>query len=1142
MEIIADLHVHSRFSRATARSMDIENLHAAAQIKGIQVLGTGDFTHPGWFDEIQLKLAPAEPGLFKLKEEFARVCDLEVPPSCRGPVRFALTAEISNIYKKNDRTRKNHNLVFMPDMECAARFSARLDAIGNIRSDGRPILGLDARDLLEIVLETSDEAFLIPAHIWTPWFSMLGSKSGFDSVEECFSDLTDHIFAAETGLSSDPAMNWRVSDLDDLTLVSNSDAHSPANLGREANVFTTDLSYFAIRDALRHRRREFFAGTIEFYPDQGKYHLDGHRKCNIRFLPEQSVSHGGSCPVCGKPLTIGVLYRVQELADRGREQRPSNWFPFENLIPLADILSEVLQVGPKTKKVGRVHRFILEELGPELSVLRKVPLQDLDALAMPLLAEAVRRMRAGEVTASAGYDGEYGRITLFSETDRQRLLGQRMLFAADAVNATERSSPRAAVSPTASHPSASVKPAGAQASGQADCADESGFSLNPEQRRAVHGPDGPMLIVAGPGSGKTRTLTARIGHLIADRNVRSENILAVTFTNKAAAEMRLRLRSLLPDGRPLPVVATFHGFCHRLLREHRPDEDFTIIDDKERAFWMSEAVKRITATGQAVSAGTRQLIERIVDCKQQILGPDDIIRSDTYRDSNGIVSLVYRQYQRLLAAHRLMDYEDLIFKIVRGLESDPAFCRGSRAQFRHIFIDEYQDLNHGQYRLVRLLMPEVQQGRNLCAIGDPDQAIYGFRGSDIRYFNQFLEDYPGATVIRLERNYRSTATILKAADNVIRANKSRWKLAAARSEIEGAGPVAVLELSSDRSEADAIARTIERLIGGTGYHSIDTGIVPDANLESCRSYRDFAVLVRTHAQGRVIAGVFDDVGIPYQLANRDSILNLPEIGALLAVLRTVVGFGSLAELGRAAAALMPGISKKTVSLFRDVCLRKNLSPGDGFRLAERFPIAGLDRNQQMSVNELGREIETLRDRIQGENTFRKLLILSDRLGSAEFFSPQGKNPHARDHLSELADRFPTDTGNFLAAVALDSDADIYSARAERVPLMTIHAAKGLEFPVVFIAGCENMLLPLQRSSREPVDIEEERRLFYVAMTRAGRQLYLSWARRRRIHGRSESRERSPFLADIEDRWLTTCRPAKSPKKTKAACQRQMSLF
>ena len=432
MKFVADFHVHSRFSRATAKNLDLENLYIAAQLKGITVIGTGDFTHPGWFAEITEKLVPAEPGMFKLKKEISSICDQEVPASCRRKVRFMLVSEISNIYKKNNKTRKNHNLVFLSDFKTAEKFNLRLDKIGNIKSDGRPILGLDARNLLEILLETSDGGFLIPAHIWTPWFSLLGSKSGFDSLEECFEDLTDYIFAAETGLSSDPSMNWRVSALDGLTLVSNSDAHSPMKLGREANLFDTDLSYTAIRSAMESGDPEKFLGTLEFYPEEGKYHLDGHRKCNVRNWPKQTRKQGGICPVCEKPLTLGVLYRVEELSDRKEGEKPDRHHPFYNTVPLVEILSEVLKVGPASKKVTGTYRLLIEKLGPEFDILTTLKKETIDDAGIPLLGEAISKVRRSEIDLIPGFDGEFGKIKIFSQDERNRLLGQKSLFIAGA--------------------------------------------------------------------------------------------------------------------------------------------------------------------------------------------------------------------------------------------------------------------------------------------------------------------------------------------------------------------------------------------------------------------------------------------------------------------------------------------------------------------------------------------------------------------------------------------------------------------------------------------------------------------------------------------------------------------------------------
>jgi uncharacterized protein (TIGR00375 family) len=428
MKFIADFHVHSRFSRATAKNLDFENLYISAQLKGLSVIGTGDFTHPGWFAEIKEKLIPAEPGMFRLNDEISILCDQEVPNSCRRNVRFVLVSEISNIYKKNNRTRKNHNLVFLSDFDQVDRFVTKLDKIGNIKSDGRPILGLDARNLLEMLLETSEQAFLIPAHIWTPWFSVLGSKSGFDSINECFEDLTSFIFAVETGLSSDPAMNWRVSALDGLTLVSNSDAHSPLKLGREANLFNTELSYSAIKSAIKSGDPERFLGTLEFYPEEGKYHLDGHRNCNVRYWPQKTREQGKICPVCGKPLTLGVLYRVEELADRPEGAKPKKYHPFQNIIPLVEILSEVLRVGPGSKKVMGNYRNLLEKLGPEFDILTTLKKDIIDAAGVPLLGEAITRVRQNKIDLLPGYDGEFGKIKIFTTDERNKLQEQKPLF------------------------------------------------------------------------------------------------------------------------------------------------------------------------------------------------------------------------------------------------------------------------------------------------------------------------------------------------------------------------------------------------------------------------------------------------------------------------------------------------------------------------------------------------------------------------------------------------------------------------------------------------------------------------------------------------------------------------------------------
>ncbi len=430
MSLIVDLHLHSHFSRATSSDMDLEHMYQWGKLKGINVLGTGDFTHPQWFKQMQEKLEPAEPGLYRLKPEIAQEIDQQMPASYRDhQLRFILTSEISDIYKRGGQVRKLHNVVIAPSLESVAKINLELDKIGNLKADGRPILGLDSADLLKIVLEANQNNLLIPAHIWTPWFAMFGSKSGFDSLEEAFGDLASEIKAVETGLSSDPFMNWRLSQLDGLTLVSNSDAHSPYKLGREANLIDTDLDYFQILQAIK-TNDEKFVGTIEFFPQEGKYHFDGHRKCDVCFSPAETRKHQGICPKCGKPLVLGVDYRVDELADRAEDYQPKKHKKVEYIIPLPEIIAEIKGVkGTRTKTVQAVFQKILAELGDEFSILRQIDIKDIKDAGFPVIAEAIRRLRARDVIVKPGYDGVYGVIKLFKDHQEiEKFQGQMDLF------------------------------------------------------------------------------------------------------------------------------------------------------------------------------------------------------------------------------------------------------------------------------------------------------------------------------------------------------------------------------------------------------------------------------------------------------------------------------------------------------------------------------------------------------------------------------------------------------------------------------------------------------------------------------------------------------------------------------------------
>ena len=423
MRFIADLHVHSHYSRATSTDMSPEGIWKWAQLKGISVIATGDFTHPQWLKELDQKLEPAGNGLYTLKKEYQTD---DVPPSCRADVSFILSAEISCIYSKNGKTRKVHSVILAPDFAAAARLNLALSKIGNLKADGRPILGLDAKELLRITLEASPDNLYIPAHAWTPHFSVFGAASGFDSLEECYEELTPHIYAIETGLSSDPLMNWQLSALDRITLVSNSDAHSAAKIGREANIFDTEISYPAMMEAIRTRKG--FLGTIEFFPEEGKYHADGHRDCGVSLTPKETVLHDYRCPTCGKKVTVGVMHRVEKLADREHGYRLANAPGFTSIIPLPEIIAEGLQCGTNTKKVTALYFAILEKLGNEFFILLDAPLDDIEQASSPLIREAISRMRSGNVNIAPGFDGEYGKIRIFEDIERKEIKGQMKLL------------------------------------------------------------------------------------------------------------------------------------------------------------------------------------------------------------------------------------------------------------------------------------------------------------------------------------------------------------------------------------------------------------------------------------------------------------------------------------------------------------------------------------------------------------------------------------------------------------------------------------------------------------------------------------------------------------------------------------------
>ena len=1129
---VADLHIHSKFSRATARNLDIENIYIWAQLKGITVVGTGDYTHPEWIAEIIQKLEPAEPGMFRLKANIARCCDEFVPASCRAPVRFMLSCEISNIYKKKARTRKNHNLVFFPDVEQVRRFNTRLAVIGNIISDGRPILGLDARDLLEIVLETSEEGFLVPAHIWTPWFSMLGSKSGFDSIAACFEDLSPYIFAAETGLSSDPSMNWRVPDLDRITLISNSDAHSPSKLGREANLFNTEMNYYAIRAAMEKRDENQFAGTFEFFPEEGKYHVDGHRKCEVCFTPAQTKSHKGNCPVCGKPLTLGVLHRVEELATRPEGFQPDRCFPFYRLIPLDDLLAEIFRVGPQSKKVKRNYRTLLECLGSELNILHYLDRETIESAGVPLLAEAIFRMRGNRVSFSPGYDGLFGSVRIFGDGERNRLLGQRRLFsgfdkALERVDINESSN---SCNVTESSMRSTVQ--------EPDEPFEAAICLNEEQRQAVDHADGSLLIIAGPGTGKTLTLTQKIARLIKS-GVDVNHLLALTFTNKAAKEMKERLCSILGDSRTLPFVGTFHALGYRILKRFMAEEMLSVADEQTRQALVRDAMTLSGLPEKGLAVSVENMTGWIISAKQQMLSSKDSLDKVCPRDRLDHFVCSYEAYEHLLRFQSLVDFEDLIFRTVELLEKDPDLRDRYAGPVSDIFIDEYQDINAGQYRLVRMLAGD---NADIRIIGDPDQSIYGFRGSHAACFQWFMQDYPGAETILLRKNYRSTRTIMEVSAQVIEKNSELLESGgrhAVCSEIEDGGHIPVMQLASEKAEAVAIGKTIEKMVGGTGFYSMDSGAADAATDRRRLSFADFAVLFRTRSQGQIIFKTIEKAGIPCQLIDRKSVLDHPGVKAVISVFKLLNGVGIFNDFQTTAGVFNSLVSKKGMEILKTWIYQNNIPLADALVQSCRLPIPHMGRVRQQRLYSFIGRLSSFKENIIGLPVAEILELILRKTNLSGKYRGDPSFDRGSVHLLETGKAHQKDTAGFLAAIALSKDADLYDHRVEKVALLTMHAAKGLEFPVVYIAGCEDGFIPY-RSDTRPADMEEERRLFYVALTRAKRHLFLTKADHRRVNGHLQDRQISPFLEDIDNRYKRASFPG--GKRAEKPNQEQLSLF
>ncbi len=1073
---IADLHIHSRYSRATSRDCTPEYLDLWARKKGIHIVGSGDFTHPAWREELKEKLEPAEDGFYTLKKEY-RIADETAPDSFLP--RFAITGEISSIYKKNGRVRKVHSLIVLPDLEAAEIVSKKLELIGNIHSDGRPILGLSCHDLLEILLELSQKSIYVPAHIWTPHFSLFGAFSGFDTVEECFEDLSPHIHAMETGLSSDPPMNWRISALDRYQLISNSDAHSPAKLGREANLLDIDLCYEGLRQAIEMGKG--LCGTIEFFPEEGKYHLDGHRKCKVCLTPQETEAYNGICPVCGRKITVGVSHRVEQLADREEGYIRKEAKRFESLVPLPEVIAASVGHSPESGSVQKEYRAMLQKLGAEFEILRTVPIEEIRSVSGYLISEGIGRLREGKVERIPGFDGEYGTIQLFRPDELSGAEGQMDFFDMIGIDIAETGKKKNTARKESLKPGAREKetaPAGEQKEqtkekkkvlkGTEDSGTEGRKEeLNKRQEEAVCAAERRIAVIAGPGTGKTKTLIAHLVYLLEERKAKPSEITAVTFTNHAAAEMRERLQKWLGGKRKLRglQIGTFHAVCLEFLR--RQGLEFDILEEADAAERAQNVIERL------------QLRIKPAKFLEQL----SLKKSGAPTEEDAALAEAFAQYQRELESDRLMDFDDLLLQTEKRMEcsEENRQLQEERTHFSYLLIDEFQDINPLQYRLAKKWN---ERGKELFVIGDPDQSIYGFRGADSRCFDRLQTDYEDTRVISLAENYRSSPEILRAALEVISRNPGAERKLHANAQSNAR--VRMIQAGSEMGEAIFIAKEINRLAGGIGMLEAHEA-AENMQQRKVRGFDEIAVLYRTHRQGELLERCLRQEGIPYVVAGRESFLQD----------QTVRG---------------------------SICFFRYLDhPDDHLRKKQAGKLLWSLEENEVSDAILEQTAEKWRPLYQKKKPQKFLELWMEEM--------QLSGHAAIQKLAGMTVFYKT-MAEFLNALILGVESDLKrcagrSYTAEAVTLMTLHGAKGLEFPAAFLYGARKGSIPLE-SEKHPSDAEEERRLLYVGMTRAKEELILT-----------SSGEESEFLSDLSEDILHR---EKADKKKKQETCHQMSLF
>ena len=649
---------------------------------------------------------------------------------------------------------------------------------------------------------------------------------------------------------------------------------------------------------------------------------------------------------------------------------------------------------------------------------------------------------------------------------------------------------------------------------------------------------GPLMIIAGPGTGKTRTLTQKIARLI-QNGVDGQRILAVTFTNKAATEMKDRLRALLGSAYSLPFVGTFHALGYRIIVSSTKKESLTVIDEKIRKGLAGDALAINGVNPKEDGFTSDDLIGWIVEAKQKRISSGDRLNDVCPQHLLPVFSRCYATYEQLMKVNDLADFEDLIFRSTKLLENDPAVAEQYIGRYTDIFVDEYQDINDGQYRLVRLLAGD---STNVNIIGDPDQSIYGFRGSQMGCFDWFKQDYPTTRTLFLTQNYRSTKTILEVSTQVI-CNNPQWICDSDRrrvySDIEGRRTIAVVEAETEKSEAVAIGKTIEKMVGGTGFFSLDSGAVDGNHEGDSFGFADIAVLFRTRSQAEVVETILEKAGIPCQRVDRRTVLEHPGIQSIVSAIKVLHGVGLFDDIVTMGKIVHPSPSAKALEILKNWAYGNDLSVAQALTRARRLPIPKMGKPRQQRLYAYSNQLAEYRCQMEALPVVQCMQWIYEKSGLERKFKLDSYFEAGYRQLIATAEECGSDWAAFLAALALSSNTDIYDQRVEKVSLMTMHAAKGLEFPVVFISGCEDTWIPYS-SLKRPADPQEERRLFYVALTRAKRHLFLTKANRRRINGRVETRQWSPFVKEIEDNYK---RYRQKPwKKAETPAQQQLSLF